>query len=259
MNKTKLMGILNLTPDSFSGDGIRQEPQTRIEQLIQDGADIIDIGAESTRPGAILLSSEEEWVRLEPVIKHMKTYSGKAEFSVDTRHLETARKCLSYGAKWINDVSGGSPQMAALIKQYDATIICMHSLAIPADSNQTLLPEDDPIKTVMEWAEAKIASLEASGVSHSNIVIDPGIGFGKTKEQSVALIRNISAFKKLGVKILIGHSRKSFLTLFADKSAGLRDPETLVFSDFLISQNIDYLRVHDVAGHRTMLAIKDAL
>lgn len=255
-NKTKLIGIINITPDSFSGDGIVDNENgvfSQAKKLISEGAEIIDIGAESTRPKAIKLSHAEEWERLEPVLNKIKNLI-QVEISIDSYHPETIEKALALGANWINDVSGFSnPKMLPLASKNIATLVVMHSLGIPADSKKTIDKKEDVIQVVYDWGKEKIKFLQKNGIEKDRIVFDPGIGFGKTAEQSLALIRNIDKFKTLGVRIMVGHSRKSFLSLFTDKPAKDRDEETCIVSSFLAKKEVDYLRVHNIKSNKAAI------
>lgn len=246
---SRLVGILNVTPDSFSDGGRFFSPESArraIEDFIRQGADIIDIGAESTRPNATPLTAEEEWQRLEPVLRGL--YLHNITFSLDTRHAETARKALVYGVGWINDVSGFSdPAMVEAVRQSSCKLVVMHSLSVPADSSLVLPESVDAVQEVMAFGRARIAALVAAGIAKERIIFDPGIGFGKTAKQSHALVAGIGRFNALGVPLLVGHSRKSFL---GDKSQ--RDEATLTLSRQLMRQGVAYLRVHDIAAHRQL-------
>jgi dihydropteroate synthase len=270
---TRLVGILNLTPDSFSGDGIHAFPQKapeRMDALIADGADVVDIGAESTRPGAALLSPQEEWQRFEPVIGAIAARMENTAFSFDTRHVETAARILERintchtlplpkgegfaPELFINDV-GGRPDeaMVELTHVYGATLIVMHALGVPANPAITIPEHEDAVEVVYRWAGE---TLEKYG---DNTVIDPGIGFGKTAAQSLALVKNIARIQSLGAEVMVGHSRKSFLARFTGKKAADRDTETLVVSEYLARRKVDYLRVHDVKSHAVMIRIMQEL
>lgn len=244
---TKLVGILNLTPDSFS-DGGKYEGEfaiKRLDQLIEEGADVVDIGAESTRPNATPLSAEEEWARLAPFFKNLKPEHLKTTLSLDTRHAESALRALDVGFQWINDVSGFASQaMREVVAGYDCTCVAMHSLSVPADKNVTLPEGCDVIAELRIWA-SQIGDWRLK----NKIILDPGIGFGKTAAQSWEIINRIDELKVLGFPLLIGHSRKSFLS---SSQAG-REAATLELSQKLIAKNIDYLRVHDVAAHKALL------
>ena len=250
MGNTKIMGILNVTPDSFSDGRVFFDSNAaiaRIKTLIGEGADIIDIGAESTRPGATPLSPEQEWQRLSPVIQSLPSFAG-GDFSIDTRHAQTARK-LNY-IYMINDVSGfADPDMVSAVKNADCKLVVMHSLSVPADKNITLPESEDVMQVLIDFAEKRIAGLEKEGIQRQRIIFDPGIGFGKTAKQSLQIIREVAQLKALNVPILIGHSRKSCLSEYGDD----RDAATLEVSQFLVAQGVDYLRVHDVAAHRKLL------
>lgn len=245
---TQLIGILNLTPDSFS-DGGRfnavEQALARIDELIMDGADVIDIGAESTRPGATALSAGEEWERLAPVLEAM-TVSG-AVFSLDTRHAENARRAIDLGFHWINDVSGlADDAMIEAVKPYGCKLVMMHSLSVPADKTITLPVEADVIETLLAWSKKQVVRLEKKGIRKFHVIMDPGLGFGKTAAQSGQVIERIIELKACGLPLLIGHSRKSFL------GEGDRDAKTLAVSRQLIGKGIDYLRVHDIKAHRAL-------
>lgn len=247
------MAIVNVTPDSFSDGGacLRPEDAARaIGRHMADGADVIDIGAESTRPGARPLTPEEEWTRLEPVLALLPRFAGaKVEFSIDTRHAATAEKALAAGVRWINDVSGfADPAMVAAVRDSDCRLVVMHSLSVPVDKQIVLPAACDPVAEVLAFARRRRDDLQQEGIDRSRIVFDPGIGFGKTAEQSREMLRRIDTFKALEVPLLIGHSRKSFLGSVTD-----RDEATLAVSRDLIRAGVDYLRVHDVAGHRQLL------
>ena len=249
--KPQIIGIVNITPDSFSDGGKAYSPQdaiTHAETLLADGADMLDLGAESTRPNAVPVSAEEEWSRLEPVINHLQ---GKARFSVDTRHHQTAIKALKLGCEMINDVSAASnfSLIEAVAAHENAAYVLMHSLSVPADPCLTMPKDSDVVQEVLAFAQEKISMLEKMGLAKSRIIFDPGIGFGKTAEQSLELIERIEEFHKLNVPLYVGHSRKSFMRLFTDAPAHERDALTLEFSKKLIQKGVTYLRVHHVEMH----------
>lgn len=257
---TSLVGILNLTPDSFSDGGQYTTPQQAIahaKQLIQDGATIIDIGAESTRPDAILLSHEEEWQRLKPILQ--LTQAAYIPVSLDSYHPETIEKAITYDIAWINDVSGGdNPMILDLAKAHNLPLVIMHHLGIPANREHTIPEDQDPVAIVYAWMEEKLAILNSAGISHDKIILDPGIGFGKTAEQSLAIILRIKELKAFGLPLLVGHSEKSFLSLFTDKPAGQRTAATQIISFFLKQQAVDYLRVHNITANSSALSLAKA-
>lgn len=253
----KLVGVVNLTPDSFSDGGLAddvEEACAHIDRLIAEGADVIDIGAESTRPGATPVSAETEWQKLEPVLKKMlaKYKKHAVRFSVDTRHAETAKQALRMGVNWINDVSGAqNPRMVQDVAAHDSAVyVLMHSLGVPADPAVVLTEEADVVEEILKFGHEKIAECEKLGLPKERIIFDPGIGFGKTPEQSLALIHGVKRFKALDVPLLYGHSRKSFLTQFTDAPPAARDEKTLAISLYLADREVDYLRVHNVGLHR---------
>ena len=249
-----IVGILNITPDSFSDGGLFSSvddvlAQAKIE--MQQGAEILDIGAESTAPNAKPITPGEEWQRLLPVLmtilENKKSFFIPPKISVDTRHAETAEKVLSLGIDWLNDVTGlEDPKMCEVIAASVADCVIMHHVSIPA-SRAHIVPRDvDIVPFLYEWAARRIDDVQKKGIDHSRIIFDPGIGFGKIPEQSLALIQHADQFKSLGVRILIGHSRKSFLTPFTPLPPKERDVETLAITLNLAKKPIDYLRVHDV-------------
>jgi 2-amino-4-hydroxy-6-hydroxymethyldihydropteridine diphosphokinase/dihydropteroate synthase len=262
-HQSKLMGILNLTPDSFS-DGGRLSGVSAIETTLDAwdaiGISAIDIGGESTRPGAKLIDEELEWTRLLPVFSLIKKRYGnkriKPKISVDTRHALTAQRALDLGADIINDVSGlNDPNLLDVLKGSSCDIVLMHSLSVPPIKTEVLPEESDPVLAIKRIWEMKLRSLEENGINRDRILLDPGIGFGKTSLQSLVLLRRIKEFESLGSRILSGHSRKSFIQDFTAVPAKDRDAETLGISFELARRGVDYLRVHDpVLHHRAFLA-----
>lgn len=260
----ELMGIINITPDSFS-DGGNYFPLDHAlrhaEQLIEQGAEILDIGAESTRPNADMISAEEEWQRLEPFLLALmeENFSLKPKISVDTRHAETAEKALALGVDWINDVSGlENLKMCEVLANHTCDIVFMHHLGIPA--NKTHIPlHANPVDVILKWANDRLQQILQLGIKKERLIFDVGIGFGKTPEQSLYLLNHIKHFQSLGVRLLVGHSRKSFLSLFTDKKSHERDLESVIFSLALAKKSVDYLRVHDVENHMRAFKITGSL
>lgn len=254
---TKLVGIVNVTPDSFSDGGQNEQLDAALEtiaRMVEDGADVIDIGAESTRPGATPIDAATEWSRLEHLLPKLEQFD--VDFSLDTRHAETARKAAAYNITYLNDVSGfDSPAMVEAARDSDCKLIVMHSLSVPADKNLVLPESLDVVEELLHFAHARFATLEAAGIRRDRLIFDPGIGFGKTPKQSLALLRDIALLDELGVPVLVGHSRKSFLSEFK----GNRDDATLFVSHHLARSGVDYLRIHDVARHRQMLNLIEGL
>lgn len=263
----KLVGILNITPDSFSDGGKFFSTDAAILQakhLIASGAEIIDIGAESTGPHAASLDSDEEWKRLQPVLttlfSEIASLPMMPKISIDTRHADVAKKALALGVHWINDVSGlNDATMQEVIAQHTCDVVFMHHLSIPEDRSKSLPLKSDPVKLVHEWAMKKIAGLEKKRITRSRLIFDVGIGYGKTAEQSLALLKNISAFSDLGVRLMVGHSRKSFLQQFISSQAHERDLETVVLSLHLAKHKVDFLRVHDVEVHSRAFRVSGSI
>ncbi len=260
----KLVGILNITPDSFSDGSKYSSPENALAQAIkmkEEGADIIDVGAESTRPGAIAITPEEEIERLEPVLRILKKV--KIPISVDTRNPDTAWMASKYPhVRYINDVSGlNSDEIIENIKDHYLGCIAMHSLTVPADPQVVI--SGDPVEVIKKWAEETLIRLQKNGIGKEYIILDPGIGFGKTPEQSIELIRRAGEVAEfihsLGAEVLYGHSRKSFLSEITAKPAPDRDAETAEISRYLLSQKIDYIRVHNIAANKAALETRSAL
>jgi 2-amino-4-hydroxy-6-hydroxymethyldihydropteridine diphosphokinase/dihydropteroate synthase len=254
IDTAELMGIINVTPDSFSDGGTFVDVSAALHHahsLVNAGASVLDIGAEATGPHAKPLDVATEWRRLEPVLIGILAEKSKMlippKISVDTRHASVAEKALALGVDWINDVSGLSdPAMCEIMHNSQCDIVIMHQLSIPQNNNLHLPLTEDPVAVVFAWAEEKLAFLQQQGIDSERVIVDIGIGFGKTAEQSLQLLQHIEEFKKLPVRLLVGHSRKSFLKLFTDKSAEQRDIETLPISLRMSELGIDYLRLHNI-------------
>lgn len=251
---TQLMAIINVTPDSFSDGGTFFDTRAAflgIKQAIADGAAVIDVGAESTRPGAIAVSAAQELSRLNHVFAGLTSLElGEAVLSIDTRHPETAQAALQAGFHWVNDVEGFSnPAMIDVVKSSDCKLVVMHSLGAPADRNVNLPEGCNVIEGLLAFADRRFSELFAVGIAHDRLIFDPGIGFGKTAQQSWEIIDHVARLEVLDVPLLVGHSRKSFLAAMP----GSRDEATLTVSERLIDQGVDYLRVHDVKAHRALL------
>ena len=261
------VGIINVTPDSFSDGGLYLDSQHALNQarcLIEDGASVLDIGAESMRPGANPLDPLQEWERLLPVLKLLQeefSHSSSGPIiSVDTRHHEVAQKAINMGAHWINDVSGfDDPRMRQAVAKSSVDLVVMHHLGTPPNKDRVLPLNQNPVEVVLKWAQHRLEQLTSLGISLQRLVFDPGIGFGKTAEQSLALIQGCSRFHELGVRLLVGHSRKSFFNLFTDKPFADRDVETSIISTYLARQGVHYIRVHNVSSNVRALKVATAL
>ena len=253
------MGIVNITPDSFS-DGAKWQDWTtaesHIEELVNGGAHIIDLGAESTRPGAQPLDAEEEWQRLAPILEPLvDKYSNdmlRPRISIDTYHEPVALRALALGVDIINDVGGlASPDMIELAASYNAEWVAMHNLSIPADPNVLLATDEDPQVQVERWLLNQIEQWTKAGIDLGRIYFDPGIGFGKNSLQSLNLLRRMEQFRRHGLRMLVGHSRKSFMSTFAPADAATRDLTTIGASLSLVEKAVDVIRVHNVPAHAT--------
>lgn len=251
------MGIVNLTPDSFSDGGEHTDWDSiaaYVDSIGKAGAQIIDLGAESTRPGATALAAHEELERLEPVLERViDKGSGdrlRPLISVDTYHPETAKRVLALGVDLVNDVGGlASPAMIELAATHEADWVAMHSMTIPADPRHTLPNDSDVCAELERWLEARLETWTRAGLNLDRILFDPGIGFGKNPLQSLAILRNIRRFHGYGLRCLVGHSRKSFMHSFASRRQEDRDLTTIGASLRLIAQGVDVLRVHNVPAH----------
>jgi 2-amino-4-hydroxy-6-hydroxymethyldihydropteridine diphosphokinase / dihydropteroate synthase len=253
------MGIVNLTPDSFSDGGVanhNDEFTRRLEDWDRSFINYFDLGAESTRPGADVVSPELEWQRLGPRLSEWSERHGQRMFrprlSVDTRHPETARKAIANGADMINDVSGLiDPGMLEVLSESECDYVLMHSLSVPADRELTLPTDVDPVQVVGRWFSESLERLSVAGVSLDRVVLDPGLGFGKTVEQSYRLACGVDLFlKTLNQRVLVGHSRKSFLNRWGERPASERDLESVGLSLALAFKGVDILRVHEPVLHR---------
>jgi dihydropteroate synthase len=251
------MGIVNLTPDSFSDGGEARTwdaIEVRIDRMIASGVHILDFGAESTRPGASALTPAEEWSRLSPVLD--KTIAKLADdrlrpqISVDTYHPEVARKALRLGVDIINDVGGlTAPAMLEIASESAATFVAMHNLGLPADPKITLDTARSAVEQVQEWLDRQIELWLRSELDLNRVVFDPGVGFGKNSLQSLELLKGVDRFRDCGFRVLIGHSRKSFLKSLAGDSVSDRDLATIGSSMALGNRSVDIFRVHNVPDH----------
>jgi dihydropteroate synthase len=255
-----LMGILNITPDSFSGDGLLgADAVAAAEAMAQAGVQYIDVGAESTRPNAPALDSEAECARLLPVLQALaqQPWRARLRISVDTRHARTAALALALGMDTINDVSGlADPAMLEVLRSSSCEVVVMHALSAPVDPQLNLPPDADALQVVLDWKASTVARVQAAGIEPARLLLDPGIGFGKTALQSLALMQGAGVLVASGGRWLVGHSRKSFLKLFTAAEAGARDDLTLAYSASLAHAGVQVVRVHAVQRH---VALFDAL
>ncbi len=251
------MGIINVTPDSFSDGGAFTDwaaVQPQLEAMLDAGVNIVDIGAESTRPGAEPITAAEEWQRLEPILAPLQErLSGdplRPLVSVDTYHPETARLALERDVDVINDVSGlTNPTMIELARSSGADWVAMHSLSVPVDKQRTLTAGENACAAVEAWLAERLDEWDAAGLDLDRVIFDPGVGFGKDALQSLGLLRSAGKFRRFGLRVLVGHSRKSFFGSLTGASAADRDLATLGASLALCAQGVDILRVHNVPLH----------
>ncbi|MEM7521237.1 MAG: dihydropteroate synthase [Pseudomonadota bacterium] len=262
-DQPRLMGIVNVTPDSFS-DGGRHAAATDAlaagARMLAEGADILDIGGESTRPGATPTPADEETTRVTPVIKGLRAAHPDAVLSVDTRKASVAAAAQAVGADLFNDVSGFTydPASLRLAAQKEMTVCVMHAQGDPQTMQQNPVYED-VLLDVYNFLEARIAALVAAGVPKARIIADPGIGFGKTLAHNLALLARLSLFHGLGVPVLLGASRKRFIgTLGNAPQADQRAPGSIGVALAALNHGIQVLRVHDVAQTRQAVSLWQA-
>lgn len=257
------MGIVNATPDSFSDGGTFLEPGAAVDRallLVEQGAQIIDIGGESTRPGALPVGIDEELRRVVPVIERLADQS-QVVISIDTTKARVARAALDAGAHVVNDISGLTfdPEMPHVCAQAGAGVICMHINGTP----QTM--QNDPhyidvVEEVRSFLEDRLSELERLGISRRQLVTDPGIGFGKTAEHNLDILGNIARYRSLGRPVCIGHSRKRFLKKLLGRDVDERLFATVGVAVAVALQGAEIIRVHDVAAtHDAILACRAVL
>ena len=258
-----LMGILNVTPDSFSDGGQFQLVENAVARALQmeaDGADIIDIGGESTRPGAEPVMLEEELRRTIPVIRELATRV-RTPISIDTTKAEVARQALEAGAEIVNDISGLTfdPEMLEVCRLHDAGICLMHIQGTPQtmQQNPTYV---DVVREVTEFLQQQVDRCLMAGILPERMSVDPGIGFGKTAEHNLQLLKSVVRLQQdLQRPVLIGHSRKRFLSKILGRSVEERESGTIGVSIALAEQGVDILRVHDVRSVRDAIVAWDTV
>jgi dihydropteroate synthase len=259
--RTLIMGVVNVTPDSFSDGGRFEGAAAAAEharRLVQEGADIVDIGGESTRPGSTGVSLQEELRRVVPVFDALGT-GFKGALSVDTTKMEVARSCLARGATIVNDVSAGrtDPELMRAAAAADAYLVLMHMQGTPKDM-QKAPHYEDVVQEVSTFLAERAEAAKAQGVAPDRIIIDPGIGFGKTLEHNLALLAAVGTLKRVGYPVLIGASRKSmFKALFGIEEAAARDGATAQLTAVLAAAGVDIVRVHEVPMNRQAAALGD--
>ena len=243
-----IMGVLNLTPDSFSDGGKfikKKDGLKHAKNLFKFGADIVDIGGETTKPGSKPVNKKEEWKRLEKI---MKNIIKKIPLSLDTRKSEIMKKGIRIGVKLINDVSGLSydSKTVEVLKKYNIPFVIQHSQGTPENMQKNPRYKNE-LLDIYDFFEEKIKFLRSKGIKHNNIILDPGIGFGKNLKHNMNLIRNVSIFHTLGFPILLGLSRKKFIKDLSGKNDSKeRLGGTVASSMYAIMQGVQVLRIHDV-------------
>ena len=274
-SRTYVMGILNVTPDSFSGDGIIAKGdavETAIEQaknFLANGADILDVGGESTRPGSAPVNADEEMERVIPVIHALNKNFPEAIISIDTYKAKVAEEAVHAGAHIINDVWGlrADDDLAFVAAKYKTTVILMHNRSNPASvevrekfGNAYIGAEyENLIEDVKRELMECVALAQKAGVAESNIVLDPGVGFGKTREHNLEIINRLSEVRELGYPILLGTSRKSFIGFTLDLPADQRVEGTAATVAVGITRGADIIRVHDVKEMARVAKMTDAI
>lgn len=253
--KTYLMGIVNVTPDSFSGDGLAGRPEAAVERALAleaAGADILDVGGESTRPGHVLVPEQEEIRRVLPIVDRIATEVG-IPVSIDTRKATVAEAALDAGALIVNDVSGlRDAAMALVVAEHRAGIVVVDSGSIPSEVTQ-------PILTIMRSLEVKVERLLSCGVPRSQIAVDPGLGFGKDWRRNLEIIHDLRRLRSLGLPVVVGPSNKATISSVLGVPWNERREGTLALVTVCAAYGADVIRVHDVAGMSRAARMIDAL
>jgi dihydropteroate synthase len=259
-----IVGILNVTPDSFSDGGDFLDPEAAAEHattMLDEGADMLDVGGESTRPGSDPVSQEEEIRRVVPVVERILSVRPEAVISVDTYRAGTATAALEAGASVVNDVTAlrGDPRMVSVIGEAVCPVILMHMQGEP----KTMQKEphyEDVVREVRDFLAERAEYAVAAGLGPESIIVDPGIGFGKNLEHNLDLLRNLDAVVDLGFPVLIGASRKSFIERITGvRVARDRVPGTVATTVLAFEQGATFFRVHDVRANREALAVAEAV
>ncbi|MGB2979987.1 MAG: dihydropteroate synthase [Candidatus Zixiibacteriota bacterium] len=261
-SRTHIMGVLNVTPDSFSDGGKFFKSDDAVRQgmkMIEEGADTIDVGGESTRPGSDPLPTEEELSRVIPVIKSMSAKTD-VPISIDTYKAEVARRALDAGAQMINDISAlrFDPKMKEVASKYKVPIVLMHIKGTPKEMQKDPY-YDDVIVEITEYLRQSIKIAEDAGIDREKIIIDPGIGFGKRLRDNLNILKNLKKFSILGCPILIGCSRKSFIGKILDLPAEERLEGSLAALAVAVMNGVNIVRVHDVKESERVVSLVDAI
>ncbi|NUQ00408.1 MAG: dihydropteroate synthase [Armatimonadetes bacterium] len=260
--RTYVMGVINLTPDSFSGDGLRGDAAAALQQarrFVAEGADILDIGGESTRPGAAEVGGQAEIDRVAPAISAIAAEL-EVPISIDTRHADVAAAALAAGATMVNDVTGlqGDPAMAGVVAKAGVPVVLQHIQGTPQNMQQN--PEyEDVVEDVWAGLRERLRLAEAAGIAREQCIIDPGIGFGKKLEHNLRLFRRLGELRTLGCPILVGPSRKSFIGRLLGTEAQHGIEGTAAAVAICIAHGADLVRVHDVGAMVRVVKVADAL
>lgn len=264
LDRPRIMGILNVTPDSFSDGGLHDDAEAAAAAgaaMVAAGADLLDVGGESTRPGAAEVTVAEEISRVVPVIRALRAQAVPVPVSIDTRKAAVAAAALDAGADMVNDVSalGHDPAMAGLVAARGVPVCLMHAKGSP-ETMQRDPRYADVLAEVFDMLAASVTRAEAAGIPRAHILADPGIGFGKTAAHNIALLRGLSLFHDLGCALLVGVSRKSFIGAIAgERDAARRAPGSIALGLEALRQGAQVLRVHDVAETRQAVALWQAV
>ena len=266
---TKIWGVLNITPDSFSDGGKYDKTDIaaeHAEKMLEEGADIIDIGGESTRPGAGIVSAEEEIERVVPVIEAVRRRNPDAVISIDTYKAKTARAALEAGADIVNDISAAAdPMMIPLLAEKKCRYCLSHNPSAEFNISTGIIDDlnkrksDVNIQTVSEGLARRADELLAAGISKENIILDPGIGFGMDTDECLSLIKHVGELKKMGFPVLLGVSRKSVIGNTLGLPVEERTEGTLALTAYAVMQGIDYVRVHDVKENYRVIKMLEAV
>jgi dihydropteroate synthase len=259
---TRIMGALNITPDSFSDGGKYMDPSDAVKRalrMVEEGADIVDVGGESSRPGAESIAASEELRRVMPVVKALREISD-IPISIDTCKSEVARQALSEGASMINDITAlrGDRDMAGTIASFDASVVLMHMKGDPR-TMQGAPHYDDIMSEISDHLAGSIEIAAGAGIDPDKIIVDPGIGFGKTVEHNIEILKKLEQLKGLGKPILVGTSRKSFIGELTGKGTDGRMFGTAATVTAAILKGADIIRVHDIGEMRDVVFVTDAL
>jgi len=260
--RTLVMGILNPTPDSFSDGGQLATVEAALERavhMVGDGADILDVGGESTRPGSEPVDEEDEIDRVVPVIERIVEAMPDVPVSVDTRKASVAAEALRAGASIVNDVSsGGDPEMFGVVSGHGAGMVLMHMLGEPKTMQEDPF-YDDVVDDVHAYLDGKIEAASAAGIDRESLCIDPGIGFGKTLDHNLRLMKEVAGFLDLGRPLLVGPSRKRFIGTLLDVEVDERMEGTAGAVAWLGSHGVHVVRVHDVKEMVRVVRVVDAI